>query len=133
MAPERVGGSRGESHARPADKARLASIVTITFNSQKTLNRTIDSVLGQTYPDIEYIVIDGGSTDGTLDILRARDNDIDFWLSEPDAGISDAFNKGISLAHGAYVALVNSDDWLEPTHISTAVDVLLRTTAGFVF
>jgi glycosyltransferase involved in cell wall biosynthesis len=133
MAQERVGGLRGKARSRYTDRSKLASVVTITFNSQRTLNRTIDSILGQTYPDIEYIVIDGGSSDGTLDILRARDNDIDFWLSEPDAGISDAFNKGISLAHGAYIALVNSDDWLEPDHISIAVDALLLTKAGFVF
>jgi glycosyltransferase involved in cell wall biosynthesis len=82
---------------------------------------------------VEYIIIDGGSTDGTVDLIRSRSNDVDLWLSEPDRGISDAFNKGIALAGGEYVAIVNSDDWLEPTHLATAVDELKRTGADFVY
>jgi glycosyltransferase involved in cell wall biosynthesis len=111
----------------------LVTIVTVGLNSSASLPRTIDSIVAQTYPKIEYIVVDGGSNDGTLDLLRQRDRDIDLWLSEPDRGISDAFNKGIALAHGEFLALVNSDDWIEPLHVERAVQHLQTSEADFVF
>lgn len=111
----------------------LVSIITVTFNSIKTLGRTIDSVATQSYHNIEYIVVDGGSTDGTVDLLRNRSGDIDLWISERDRGISDAFNKGIALARGDFVLLVNSDDWIEPHHVKTAVAALEESNAQFVF
>lgn len=114
-------------------KPRLATIVTVVRNSAATLHRTIDSIREQSYPDIEYIVVDGGSTDGTLDILRRREAEIDLWLSEPDRGISDAFNKGIALSTGEFIALVNGDDWLEPDHIAQSIDHLTRSCADFSF
>lgn len=119
--------------AELADRPDLVSVITIAFNSRKTIERTIDSIVAQTHPDIEYIVIDGASTDGTVDVLRSRGDDIDMWLSEPDRGISDALNKGIALARGQYIALVNSDDWLEPTHLAVAIEELRKTGADFVF
>jgi glycosyltransferase involved in cell wall biosynthesis len=73
----------------------------------------MESVLRQTCPVVEYIVIDGGSTDGTLDVIRQFDEDIDYWVSEPDRGISDAFNKGISLCSGEWIGLLNAGDWYE--------------------
>jgi len=88
------------------------SIVTVTYNSKTFLTETIQSVLFQDFSDFEYIVIDGGSSDGTLDIIRsfaAADPRIR-WISEPDAGISDAFNKGIRMAVGDIVGILNSDD-----------------------
>lgn len=109
------------------------TIVTVAFNSAATLARTIDSVAAQTYVPIEYIIIDGGSSDGTLDLIHRRGADIDLWISEPDKGISDAFNKGIALASGEFIALVNSDDWLEPDQMRKAVEALQRTRADFVF
>ena len=122
------------SNAPPSDpKPELATLITIVRNSAATLPRTIDSIRAQSYPHIEYIVIDGGSTDGTLDVLRQRDAEIDLWLSETDRGISDAFNKGIALASGEFLALVNADDWLEPDHISLSVESLTRTGADFSF
>lgn len=78
-------------------------------------------------------MIDGGSTDGTVDVLNRRDEDIDQWISEPDRGISDAFNKGIARSTGEYLAFVNSDDWLDPDHLSIAIEELHRTSADFVF
>lgn len=111
----------------------LVSVITATFNSAQTIDRTIDSVRAQTYPHLEYLVIDGGSSDATIDRLRDRAQDIDLWISEPDDGIADAFNKGIALASGAYVTIVNSDDWLEATHISCAVSELQSSGADFVF
>ncbi len=107
--------------------------MTITFNSEKTIDRTIDSVAAQTHPAVEYLVIDGGSKDGTRDRLRARSDVIDVWISEPDNGISDAFNKGVAAAHGEYIAIVNSDDWLEPTHLANAVEQLRESGADFVY
>lgn len=88
------------------------SIITITFNSREYLAETIESVLSQDFAEFEYIIVDGGSTDGTLEIIRrhaAADPRI-HWISEPDNGISDAFNKGIRMAQGEIVGILNSDD-----------------------
>lgn len=89
------------------------SIITIVFNNEKTLEQTICSVLDQSYPHIEYIIVDGGSTDGSLDIIK-KYNDKVKWISEPDNGIADAFNKGLGLATGDIIGIINSDDWYEP-------------------
>lgn len=90
------------------------SIITVTYNSRKTIERTILSVLGQKQPGIEYIVIDADSVDGTQEVVRSFGSDIDLFVSEPDKGISDGFNKGISLAKGKIIGLINSDDCLLP-------------------
>ena len=86
------------------------SIITVCFNSSKTIEETIKSVANQTYNNIEYIVIDGNSTDNTLDILKKNDSKISNWISEPDKGLYDAMNKGIEMAKGDYVGILNSDD-----------------------
>lgn len=86
------------------------SIVTVCFNSAKTIEHTIKSVISQGYDDLEYIIVDGGSTDGTLEIIKKYNDHITQWLSEKDDGISDAFNKGIKLATGELVGIINSDD-----------------------
>jgi len=86
------------------------SVVTVCFNSAETLEGTIRSVLGQDYGDVEYIVVDGGSTDGTLDVLAEYDGRIAEWISEPDRGIYDAMNKGIQRATGEIVGFLNADD-----------------------
>lgn len=88
------------------------SIITATYNSVKTLEQTILSVVGQTYSSIEYIIIDGGSTDGTVDLLKKYNDKIAYWISEPDEGIYDAFNKGVAHATGDYVQFLGSDDCL---------------------
>jgi len=93
----------------------LLSIVTVCRNAAKTLPATIASVKAQTYPWIEHIVIDGASTDGTQDLFT-QPNHVARWVSEPDQGISDAFNKGIALARGHYIGILNSDDiWAAET------------------
>jgi glycosyltransferase involved in cell wall biosynthesis len=89
----------------------LVSIITISLNSETHLEETIKSVLEQDYPDIEYIIVDGGSTDGTLDIVRKYSDRIARWVSEPDEGISDAMNKGIGMATGDVIGLIHSDDY----------------------
>ncbi|MDZ7662818.1 glycosyltransferase family 2 protein [Thiohalophilus sp.] len=88
------------------------SIITVCFNSASTIRDTIESVRSQNYPDIEYIIIDGGSTDGTLEIVKEYDDSVSVLISEPDQGIYDAMNKGIRAASGDFVGLLNSDDIL---------------------
>lgn len=105
-------------------EAPFFSIITITLNSVKTLNRTIESVNEQSFQDFEYIIVDGSSTDGTLEIIKSHADEITKWISEPDDGISSAFNKGIDLARGEYIIFVNSDDWLELNALEIAYNSL---------
>ncbi len=86
------------------------SIITVVLNGEKHLEDTIKSVLNQSYKNFEYIVIDGGSTDQTLEIIKQYNNQIEYWVSEKDKGIYDAFNKGMMLAKGDYIGIANSDD-----------------------
>jgi glycosyltransferase involved in cell wall biosynthesis len=102
------GGGRKKKNLR----APLFSIITVVKNGQDALARTIASVQRQHFDDYEYIVVDGGSSDDTVRIIKAHDDAIDFWVSEPDHGISDAFNKGIALSTGRYIQLLNSGDIL---------------------
>lgn len=88
------------------------SIITISYNSAAHIEEAIQSVINQSYENIEYIIIDGGSTDGTLDIIDKYKDKIDYFVSEPDKGISDAFNKGINVASGDIIGIINSDDVL---------------------
>ena len=88
----------------------LISVITVVYNGAKYLEKTILSILNQSYPNIEYIIIDGGSTDDTLDIIKKYENYIDYWISEPDNGIYDAMNKGINLALGQWIYFLGSDD-----------------------
>src|ERR1700744_3827916 len=88
----------------------LVSVVTTVRNGERTLARVIASVRAQAFPGLEYVVVDGGSTDGTLALIRANEDIIDVWTSAPDRGISDGFNKGIALTTGKYVSLLNADD-----------------------
>lgn len=115
------------------DHRPLVSIVTVVRNGAATFECAMQSVLTQEYPRVEYIVVDGGSTDGTLDIIRSRDDRIAVWVSETDAGISDAFNKGIAFAHGDIVGILNSDDWYEPGAISAAVHALAESGADIAY
>jgi len=102
--------------------APLISIITVCLNSRSTIGRTIQSVLDQKQCDVEYIIIDGGSTDGTQDVIRSFGCGIDIFVCEADKGISDGFNKGISLAKGAIIGLVNSDDHLLPGTLQKILD-----------
>jgi glycosyltransferase involved in cell wall biosynthesis len=124
---------RAEEQPAEAWPAPLVSIVTVTLNAAATLERTIGSVQEQSLPDIEHIFVDGGSTDGTLDIIARRARPWDYWISEKDRGISDAFNKGVALTRGRYVQILNADDWMSPSQIQTAVTALRDTGADFVF
>ncbi|MDT4827227.1 PGL/p-HBAD biosynthesis glycosyltransferase [compost metagenome] len=92
------------------------SIVTVCYNSEATVRDTIESVLSQSYPDVEYIVVDGASKDGTMAIIGEYQDRIAKVISEPDKGIYDAMNKGIALASGDFVGILNSDDIFSSTH-----------------
>ena len=96
------------------DKEKLnmkLSIITVSLNNKDTIEQTIRSVLSQTYNNVEYIVIDGGSTDGTVDIIKKYEDKISYWVSESDKGIYDAMNKGIRKATGDIVGILNADDF----------------------
>lgn len=90
----------------------LVSVVTAVYNGGATLERAIKSVVSQTYPRIEFIIVDGGSTDCSIELLRKYENSIDYWISEPDKGIYDALNKGIALATGEWLYFLGADDAL---------------------
>lgn len=109
------------------------SIITIVYNGVSTLEQTIQSVLNQNYPDLEYIIIDGNSIDGTQDIIKRYQNKIAYWVSEPDSGIYDAMNKGIQKATGEIIGIINSDDWYEQDAIKKIVQMYRETNADMFY
>lgn len=112
----------------------LVSIITPSFNQAAFLEKTIQSILSQEYPCIEYIIIDGGSTDGSLEIIQKYANQIAYWVSEKDDGQADGFNKGLTKATGKYLGWLNSDDHYLPGAVAEAVNLLeAHPEAGFVF
>jgi len=103
----------------------LVSIVTPTYNSEEYLEQNIESIINQTYGNIEHIIIDGGSTDGTIEIIEEFDKDYDIkWISEPDDGMYDAIEKGFDIASGTIYAWLNSDDMYLPWAVEIAVEHL---------
>lgn len=105
------------------------SIITVSFNAAKTIEASINSVIAQTYPNIEFIIIDGGSTDGTVDIIKKYADSLAYWVSEPDKGIYDAMNKGVAAATGDYVYFLGADDILMPDAFSKMLASLSDTSA----
>jgi len=111
----------------------LISIITVVFNGDKYIEQTIKSVINQTYENVEYIIVDGVSTDATLEIIKKYDEKIDYWVSEPDDGMYDAMNKGISISRGSIIGILNSDDWYNFDTVTRAVEVFnLNKDVGLV-
>jgi len=107
------GGARLRDRIKAAAPGRpLISVITVVKNGAATLERTLHSVLAQTYAPLEYIVCDGGSSDGTFDLLRRYDERIDYWCSQTDAGVYDAMNRAVRLARGDWLLFLGADDTL---------------------
>lgn len=103
----------------------LVSIITVSLNSEETIEKTIESVKGQTYHNIEYFIIDGQSQDGTLDIVKSYNECVTKFISEKDDGLYDAMNKGIGFSNGELIGILNSDDWYEKDAVEKVVKAWL--------
>lgn len=139
-APDTTFGRRAEGGLRLKGLSKsdneqypLVSIITVVFNNPDSLERCLHSVRDQDYPNVEHIIIDGGSEHPTLDVIRKHENVIDYYVSEPDGGIYQAMNKGIRLAHGRYVCLLNSDDSYAPAFVSKNVSIAEQRQSMLVF
>jgi len=109
-------------HSTPNTNALpLITVITVVYNGEEYIERTIKSVINQTYPNVEYIIIDGGSTDGTVDIIKKYDGFIDYWISEPDNGIYDAMNKGVVLSSGSWINFMNVGDMFHNLNVIEAI------------
>jgi glycosyltransferase involved in cell wall biosynthesis len=111
----------------------LVSIITVVYNRKTYLEQTILSVVNQTYNNLEYLIIDGGSTDGTLDVIKKYDDHIDYWISEPDKGMYYALNKGIELSKGEIIGLCHSDDYYYDSSVIEHLISFQRTTDASVY
>ena len=120
--PKSEGGLRLKGSLKSSEAGKpLVSYVTVVRNGFKTIRRTIESVQEQTYENIEHIILDGCSTDDTLEIIREYEDRIDYYASEPDQGLYDALNKAIELCRGTLILILNADDWLMPGSAEIAV------------
>ena len=110
------------------------SVITVVYNDVQHIEETINSVINQTYDNIEYIVIDGGSTDGTVDVIKRYENNINYWVSEPDKGIYDAMNKGILKSTGEYIHFLNSgDSFYDIDVISKVANLISKNNVDLIY
>jgi glycosyltransferase involved in cell wall biosynthesis len=119
------GGTRVNSQldrvSTPDSQNPLVTIITVVYNGEKVLEETILSVLNQSFNNIEYIIVEGCSKDRTLDIIKKYDDNLSYWISEPDSGLYDAMNKGIALASGVLVGIINAGDCYTADAVETVV------------
>jgi glycosyltransferase involved in cell wall biosynthesis len=121
------GGLRAKGFVKSNLDNPLITVVTVVFNGQEGLENTIQSVIGQSYDNIEYIVVDGGSTDNTLQIIKRYEHAIDLWISEPDRGIYDGMNKAVALSSGDWLNFMNcKDTFHDPDTVRNLVDGYIR-------
>jgi len=120
-----MSASRDSTKPEVASGAPRISIITPSMNHARFLRQCLESVRGQAYPNLQHIVVDGGSTDGSVEILRAWTGAIE-WTSEPDTGQANAVNKGLARVDGAIIGWLNSDDWLLPGALACVVECFRR-------
>ena len=111
----------------------LISIITVSYNAVSTIEATILSVINQTYSNLEYIIIDGGSNDGTVDIIKKYKDEITYWISEPDKGIFDAMNKGIEIATGKWINFMNCGDSFYSINTIEEVVKMMSIDFGIIY
>ena len=130
-----TGGRRLEAgYIRPSfSNTPLVSVITVCWNSGEYLLKAINSVAKQSYKNVEHIIVDGGSTDDTLDILDKSKNIVDFYISEPDSGIYDAMNKAINYTDGDYIVILNSDDSLDEKFIEVSLSEIIKSRADITY
>ena len=122
MLPPQVIDTRIQDTGKnPGSTLPLVSVICAVYNGEQHLSCALDSVLAQTYENIELVVIDGGSTDSTIEILDQYGPKIDFWVSEPDSGIADAWNKGVNFAKGDIVGFLNADDYYDKDAVKNVI------------
>ena len=119
--------------AAPSASRPLFSIITVVRNNVGGIDKTIASVRLQSYRPIQYIVIDGGSTDGTVDIIRKHEDVVSIWRSEPDRNVYDAMNKGLALAHGDWIMFLNSDDTYYPDTVECYARIIKKQPLDYLY
>ena len=132
LAPKQEGGARVTRPEQLTDKP-LVSIVTVCFNAELSIDDVVQSVLSQTQAGVEHIIIDGGSLDGTVERLKSYGEQISYWVSETDNGIYGAMNKGLRLAKGRFIALLNADDRLHPEFVEKSLETIQTCDADISF
>ena len=132
MLKRNEGGRRIQLDVREVNNF-IFSIITVNYNGGKTIEETIQSVIQQNGSAFEYLIIDGGSNDNSLDIIKKYEDKIDYWISKPDKGIFDAMNKGIALAKGELICMLNSDDKFAPNVLELVEKVVKKNPNSQVF
>jgi glycosyltransferase involved in cell wall biosynthesis len=127
------GGKRLGIDGNQASPTPCCTIITVVRNGEEHIKRAISSVLQQTYTDFEYLVIDGGSTDGTKEIIKAHLSEIDYYISSEDGGIYNAMNKGLALARGKFICFLNCDDFYAPWFLERCTERLEETKADIIY